>query len=351
MVKLSMLDITGANSTSIPETILDEPLVKLSWSNNALTSLPIELFEMPMLETLYCFNNSITSLRDGLAGNWSASLENVYLNGNPLQSLPMTVISNTTSIADCFKTEVFGATVSLNCVWTILENTNNSTSHQSIKHNWPIEYCFHCFPFTYSPKCGLGDPTSISLLNPRYINWRQFLAVFVLHRTKLEFFEVYNREVSLLTTFLLGLMHLHGIYMVFKPIPMIRRYDIKILQWYRFFFGRYGPFGLYGQLYLARVRVKLLYQLPLHMYRAYRMSCLFTTPISALISSVLLAVNVRNPFARQWLPAILDAVIDFALSSGIPIALVFQSVAGYYIHADKDIAANHVWLDRNVLLG
>ncbi|OQR97528.1 hypothetical protein ACHHYP_10728 [Achlya hypogyna] len=183
-------------------------------------------------------------------------------------------------------------------------------------------------------------------------------------------FGIYNRRVSLSTTTCLFFLHVHGMYLILWPhgpgrvspetsAPQKRRFPWHH-RWYRLVFSRYGPLGLYGPLYSVRVAAKLLCQLPMQVYTAYQMSCLLTTPASAFLCSFVLGLNcsvlpvllhLPSAYARRWAPATFQAVTDFALSTGIPLALVLPAVTEYYILGDKSVSTDHVWLNRNVMLG
>ncbi|EQC41525.1 hypothetical protein SDRG_01490 [Saprolegnia diclina VS20] len=189
-----------------------------------------------------------------------------------------------------------------------------------------------------------------------------FIVYWVLPPSEMCIFHVYSRRLSLGTSMTLWILHVHGIVLVFAPRyhRTERSCCIWRHRWYRLAFGRYGPFGLYGPLYSVRLASKLVLQLPMQIFRAYQMSQLLTTPMSAFACTLVLGLRcsvlpvllrLPSPHARRWTPAIFEAVVDFTLSTGIPLCLIFPALQEYYLAGNKYVVQNHVWLNQSLMLG
>ncbi|KDO16066.1 hypothetical protein SPRG_18402 [Saprolegnia parasitica CBS 223.65] len=136
-------------------------------------------------------------------------------------------------------------------------------------------------------------------------------------------------------------------------VARMRRFYIK-------HFGRFGTFGLLGPHCEAKLMLKQIVQIPAQLYQAYRMSCLLTDATASLAYALVLVGNCiavplllasSNPFRRRWGAAFLAGILNFLLSSGIPLILNFRAIATYYFAQDAGILDDHAWLNATILLG
>ncbi|KDO17064.1 hypothetical protein SPRG_17513 [Saprolegnia parasitica CBS 223.65] len=226
----------------------------------------------------------------------------------------------------------------------------------------PPEYLFSSFQRASVLLC-------VALLHALSVFYLMAMLIvyWMLPPSEMRIFNIYSRQLSFGVSMALGLLHLHGIGLVLVPHEHRdeRRHErsgccIWHHRWYRLAFGRYGPFGLYGPLYSVRLACKLVLQLPMQIYRAYQMSRLLTTPTLAFACTFVLGLRcsilpalLRLPsaHARRWTPAVFEAMIDFTLSTGIPLCLIYPALHDYYLAGNKDMAQNHIWLNRSILLG